>query len=354
MIDVVEYGSRRTFVVAAVMLAALLQLADTTIVNVALPTIDGNLGASTTEGTWFVTAYIIANIIVIPLSPFMTGVFGRKRYFAFSIAGFTVMSALCGCATDTNSEIAYRFLQGAFGGGLMVPAQQIMRDTFPASELGKGQSLFGLAVVLGPAIGPTLGGVLTDALSWNWVFFINVIPGTIAALLALIFIRDPAPPHPIKLDAVGILLLAAGLGSLRYVLEEGERYDWLDDPLIETCAIVAVFALTAFVWWELRSQAPAVAVRVLGQRAVAAAVLISFVGGFVLYGLFIIQPQYTQYSLGFTTTLSGIFMMLRAATVLALFPLTTWIVSRKKRRPASCRPARVSASIRCRHSGLRR
>ena len=329
MNNVVEYGMRRTIVVIAVMLAAVLQLADTTIVNVALPTIDGSLGASTTEGTWFVTAYIIANVVVIPLSPFLSGLLGRTRYFVISIAGFTLMSALCGMATDTSSEIFYRFLQGAFGGGLMVPAQQIMRDTFPPDELGTSQSLFGLAVVLGPTIGPTLGGILTDALSWNWVFFINLVPGTLAALLAFFFIRDPQAAQRSRIDVPGVSLLAVGLGALQYVLEEGERNDWFSDFGIVACALTAVVCLSLFVWWELRAPAPAVALRVLGQRAVAAAVAISFVGGFVLYGLFIIQPQFTQVELGFTTTMSGLFMMVRAATILVLYPLTTWVVSRK-------------------------
>lgn len=327
--DVIEYGTRRFLVVVAVMLAALLQLADTTIVNVALPTIDGNLGASTTEGTWFVTSYIIANIVVIPLSPFFSSVMGRRRYFALSIAGFTIMSAFCGFAHDTASEIFFRFLQGAFGGGLMVPAQQIMRDTFTPQELGKSQSLFGLAVVLGPTIGPTLGGILTDALSWNWVFFINLLPGAIAAVLAYFFIRDPAPPRRIPVDGAGVTLLAVGLGSLQYVLEEGERNDWFDDGGIRFFTLLAVAGLAAFVWWELRAANPAVNLRVLTQRAVALTAGISFVGGFVLYGLFIIQPQYTQSLLGFTTTLSGFFMMVRAATILLLYPLTTWVVSRK-------------------------
>jgi DHA2 family multidrug resistance protein len=329
MDTVVEYGFRRTIVVIAVMLAAVLQLADTTIVNVALPTIDGSLGASTTEGTWFVTAYIIANIVVIPLSPFLSGLLGRKRYFVISIAGFTIMSALCGMATDTSSEIFYRFLQGAFGGGLMVPAQQIMRDTFPPEELGTSQSLFGLAVVLGPTIGPTLGGVLTDALSWNWVFFINLVPGVLAALLAFFFIRDPQTAQKSRIDIWGVSLLAVGLGALQYVLEEGERNDWFSDAGISICSLASVVCLSLFIWWELRTPNPAVVIRVLGQRAVAAAVAISFVGGFVLYGLFIIQPQFTQAELCFTTTLSGLFMMVRAATILVLYPITTWVVSRK-------------------------
>ncbi len=251
MSTVVEFGARRTAVVAAVMLAALMQLADTTIVNVALPTIDGSLGASTDEGAWFITAYIIANVIVIPLSPWFQTIMGRRNYFALSIAGFTVVSVLCGLANDTNSEIFLRFVQGAFGGGLMVPAQQIIRDTYPPKDLAKSQSLFTLAVVLGPTIGPTLGGVLTDDLTWRWVFFVNVLPGIAATALVLLFVRDPQRPRRIPFDFLGVGLLALGLGALQYLLDEGERNGWFGDATMVLCAVVAVVALAAFVVWEL-------------------------------------------------------------------------------------------------------
>ena len=243
MSSVVEYGARRVAVVAAVMLAALMQLADTTIVNVALPSIDGTLGASHDQGAWFITAYIIANVIVIPLTPWLQSIFGRKRYFAMSIAGFTLVSILCGLASDTNTEIALRFIQGAFGGGLMVPAQQIIRDTFPPDQLGKSQSLFALAIVIGPTIGPTLGGILTDDLSWRWVFFINVLPGIAAALLVLLFVRDPHAPKRIPVDGIGMGLLAVGLATMQYVLDEGERNGWFDDATIVMCTVVSVIAL---------------------------------------------------------------------------------------------------------------
>src|SRR6202140_2747470 len=187
-----EYGSRRLVVVCAVMLAAVLQLADTTIVNVSLPTIDGNLGASIDEGTWFITAYIIANVIVIPLSPWLSSLLGRKQYFALSIAGFTLSSLLCGIATDVPTEIAFRFVQGAFGGGLMVPAQQIIRDAFPPAKLGLSQALFGLAATIGPTIGPTLGGALTAAPPGRCIFFITLPRGITGTLLVMRSVRNPA------------------------------------------------------------------------------------------------------------------------------------------------------------------
>jgi DHA2 family multidrug resistance protein len=326
--DVVEYGARRAAVVTAVMLAALMQLADTTIVNVALPTIDGALGASTDQGAWFVTAYIIANVIVIPLTPWFQSMMGRKRYFALSIAGFTLTSVLCGLANDTTTEIVLRFLQGAFGGGLMVPAQQIMRDTYPNSQLAKSQSLFTLAVVIGPTIGPTLGGVLTDDLSWRWVFFVNVLPGIAATVLVLLFVRDPSAPKRLPFDFIGVALLAAGLGSLQYVLDEGERNGWFDDAGIVRTALLAVVLLAGFVVFELfGTKTPGVALRTFRLRPVWGMSLINFAVAGGIFGLIFIQPQWSQDSLGFTTTLAGMLLMVRSATLVVLFPLTTWVTS---------------------------
>jgi DHA2 family multidrug resistance protein len=331
MQSVVEYGPRRTAVVAAVMLAALMQLADTTIVNVALPTIDGALGASVDEGAWFVTSYIIANVIVIPLSPWFQTIMGRKRYFALSIAGFTIVSVLCGLANDTTTEIALRFIQGAFGGGLMVPAQQIIRDTFPPKELAKSQSLFALAVVLGPTIGPTLGGVLTDNLTWRWVFFVNVLPGIAATVLVLLFVRDPQKPSKMPFDVFGVALLALGLGSLQYVLDEGERWGWFTDGKIVACAVVAVLAIAGFIFWELYgTRTPGVALRVFKNRTVWAMAIINFAVAAGIFALVFIQPQWSQTSLGFTTTLAGMLLMVRAGTLVILYPITTWVTSQQK------------------------
>ncbi len=331
MNSVVEYGARRVFVVAAVMLAALMQLADTTIVNVALPSIDGALGASQDQGAWFVTAYIIANVIVIPLTPWLQSIFGRKRYFAMSIAGFTLVSILCGLANDTTTEIGLRFIQGAFGGGLMVPAQQIIRDTFPSEQLGKSQSLFALAVVIGPTIGPTLGGILTDDFSWRWVFFINVLPGIAAALLVLLFVRDPHAPKRIPVDGIGMGLLAVGLATMQYVLDEGERNGWFDDSTIVMSTVISAVALTAFIAWELwGTKHPAVALRVFRDRNVWSCSIVFFAIGATMYALIFIQPQYVQTSLNFTTTMAGFLLMVRAGMLALLYPVTTWVVSQHK------------------------
>lgn len=331
MQDVVEYGARRTAVVAAVMLAALMQLADTTIVNVALPTVDGALGASVDQGAWFITAYIIANVIVIPLTPWFQTLLGRKNYFVIAIAGFTATSMLCGLATDTNLEIILRFIQGAFGGGLMVPAQQIIRDTFPAKDLAKSQSLFTLAIVLGPTIGPTLGGILTDNFSWHWIFFVNAVPGIVATILVMMYVRDPAPPRKISFDVLGVSLMAIGLGALQYALDEGERDGWFDDSRIVISVVVAVVALVAFVFYELYgTKAPGVALRVFKERSVWSMSIIFFFVAAGIYGLVFIQPQWSQQSLGYTTTLAGLLLMVRAGALVLLYPVTTWVTSQEK------------------------
>ncbi|MGH7685002.1 MAG: DHA2 family efflux MFS transporter permease subunit, partial [Vulcanimicrobiaceae bacterium] len=328
MSDLVEYGARRALIVGAVMLATLMQLADTTIVNVALPTIDGALGASVDQGAWFVTAYIIANVIVIPLSPWLQTLLGRKNYFALSIAGFSIVSVLCGFAHDTTTEIALRFVQGAFGGGLMVPAQQIMRDTFPSAQLATSQSLFALGVVIGPTIGPTLGGILTDNLSWHWVFFVNVLPGIAATVLVMLFLRDPGKPKRVPFDVFGIALLAAGLGCLQYVLDEGERNGWFGDARILITAVVAIVALVSFVIWELYgAKSPAIALRTFRHRTVWALAIIYFAVAGGIFALVFIQPQWAQTSLGFTTTLAGMLLMVRTGALVVLYPVTTWVTS---------------------------
>jgi MFS transporter, DHA2 family, multidrug resistance protein len=329
--NVEEHGWRRAIIVLTATLAVLLQLADTTIVNVSLPTIEGSLGASSDEGTWLITAYIIANVIIIPLSPWLQTRFGRRAYFVTSIIGFTVMSAFCGMAHSLQAEIVLRFIQGVFGGGLILPAQQILRDTYGPKELGKSQAIFGMLVPVGPTIGPILGGWLTDNYSWQWVFFVNLLPGVIAAALALVFLRNPEQPRKLPVDAVGIILLAIGLGSLQYVLERGERLDWFSDSGIVGFTALAIAGCASFIWWELRgTTVPVVNLKIMGERAVWAGTLTFFAMGFAFYGMFLLQPIYTQQSLQFTTSWSGYFIAVRAVSVMAMYPVVNWLLGKPR------------------------
>lgn len=322
--SLVEYGARRWIVVAGVMAATLLQVLDATIVNVALPTIQGNMGANFDEGAWIVTGYIIAAVIVIPLTPWLQQTFGRKQYYIAAIIGFTVTSALCGISTSLDELVFFRVLQGLCGGGLIATGQAILRDTFPTRELGKSQALISLGAIVGPSIGPTLGGILTDAFSWNWIFYINVLPGIFAALAIASTLRNPQyHSKPRGFDGIGLALLAAGLGSLQYVLDEGERNDWLTSHRILLLAAVALVGLTAFVLWELYgTEHPIVDLRILKNRTVAAGTALALTIGFSLFGGVILSPQFQQQLLGFTATLSGESILLRALAIAAFTPIT--------------------------------
>jgi DHA2 family multidrug resistance protein len=319
--DVSEHGSRLILITLGIMAATLMQTLDSTIVNVALPTIQGNLGATQSEGAWAVTGYIISAVIVIPLTPWLQTRFGRRQYYSVAIVGFTIASILCGIAGSIEQLILYRILQGLFGGGLIATGQAALRDTFPRHLLGASQAVFALGALVGPSVGPTVGGWLTDNYSWNWVFFINLVPGIFAAIVVLTMMRNPSDPKPIPVDALGLGLLALGLGSLQYILGEGQRDDWLDSPLIRLLAFTSIAGLGTFVWWELwGTKRPIVDLRAFKYRAIAAGSALGFAIGSVLFGATVILPQYVQSVLGFTATLSGELIFIRAAFIAMLTP----------------------------------
>ncbi|MBV8151546.1 MAG: DHA2 family efflux MFS transporter permease subunit, partial [Candidatus Eremiobacteraeota bacterium] len=329
--NVVEFGGARALIVLGVMLATLLQTLDTTIVNVALPTIQGNLGATIDEGAWVVTGYIISAVIVIPLTPWLQLRFGRRNYYAAAIFGFTIASMLCGLSGSIEQLIFWRIVQGLFGGGLIATGQATLRDTFPKSQLGVSQALFSLGAIVGPSVGPYVGGVLTDNYSWNWVFFINLLPGLAAGTIILLRLQNPTEPRRVPLDTIGLALLAIGVGSLQYVLGQGERSEWFDSPAIRTCATTAVLGIACFIFWELRgTNNPIVDLRVLKQRSVWAGSMLAFAIGASLFGSIVILPQYTQGVLGFTATLSGELIFLRAICIaVATIPVATLVSSGK-------------------------
>ncbi len=328
-ISVVEYGNRRVLLVVGIMMAALLQTLDATIVNVALPTIEGNIGASIDDGTWIITGYIISNVIAIPLAPFLLQRLGRRQYYTTCILGFTFASVLCGTAHTLPEMIFYRIVQGSFGGGLIATSQIILRDTFPPEKVGASAALFAIALTFGPALGPTLGGLLTDNLSWQWVFDINIVPGLLAAAIVLGVLRNPAPPRKVPFDYIGVVLLGVGLGSMQYVLDEGERNDWFADPLVCTFAVTWVLGLGAFIIWELRgTKTPIIDLRVFRYPNVRIGTVTAVLMGIIIFGPTVILPQYVQGVLGFTATLSGLLILLRALPVLFLTPFVGRFVTK--------------------------
>jgi len=326
--NVVEYGLRRAIVSVAVIAATLLEIIDTTIVNVALPNIQGNFGVAVDQGAWIVTGYIVANVVVIPLTPWLAARFGRRQYFFASIVIFTIASLMCGLAGSFGSLVFWRIVQGLGGGGLISTSQAILRDTYTLKEQGLAQGIFAMGVIVGPALGPVLGGWITDNFTWRWAFFVNLPVGIVAATLIWNFLRNPAKPRALKLDWIGLVLLAVGLGAMQFVLDQGQRYDWFDDPNIRLFTALAVAGLGSFVWWTLRSGIPVVDLHVLRLRQVAAGSILGAVLGISLYGSILVLPQYLQNSLNFTATLSGLTIFVRALAVMAFTPITAALASR--------------------------
>jgi DHA2 family multidrug resistance protein len=326
-----ETGFSLVLITAAVLAASLMQGLDTTIVNVALPIIQGNLGATIDEGAWVVTGYIISAVIVIPLTPWLQLRFGRRQYYAVAIIGFTIASVWCGLSDNIVALVLWRIVQGAFGGGLIATAQATLRDTFPKDKVALSQGIFLLGAVVGPAVGPTLGGWLTDNYAWNWVFFINIVPGTFAAIVILMRLKNPTQPTRLPFDFVGLGLLIAGLGSLQYVLGEGQRDDWFSDATISTLVGVSVVSLVAFAFWEIfGSRHPVVDLRVLRVPQIAAGGLLTFSFGSILYGSLVLLPQYAEGALGFTATLSGQLIFVRAVFIALGAPIAVRLAADKR------------------------
>ena len=313
----------RALLTLCVIAAVLLELIDTTVVSVALPTIQGNLGADFTKGTWIVTAYVVANAIVIPINPWLQIRFGRRNYFIASIIVFTLASFMCGIANNLELLVAFRALQGLAGGGLLATGQVILLDAYPREEQDKAQGFLSIGVIMGPALGPIIGGWLTDNASWRWAFYINIPIGILATVLALAVIHDRAAPLRKAVDSVGALLLVVGLGSLQFVLGQGQLKDWFSDSTIVTSALLAAGGLVAFVVWELfYAREPIVDLRALAVREVWVGTLLSAGIGFVLYGFVIIVPQFATAHLGFTATLSGELFLIQAGACLVATPFS--------------------------------
>jgi len=294
----------------AVSLGALLEVIDTSIVNVALSDIQASLGATLSQVSWVVSSYAVANVIILPLTAWLGDRFGKKRYFIFSLAGFTLSSALCGLATNLPVLILARTLQGLCGGGLMAKAQSILFETFPREEQPMAQGLFGGIVIAGPAIGPTLGGYLTTNVDWRWIFYVNVPVGIGAMIMCAIhLVPDTKKEIAREIDWLAIGLLALGLGSLQTVLEEGQTDDWFESSFILTFAVLAAVGTALFVWRTLRSRAPVVDLRVLRYRSLWAGSIISVILGMGLYGTLFAVPIFAQSVLDFTSQQTGLLLL---------------------------------------------
>ena len=325
-------SGRQWAVVLTASLAALLEVLDTSITNVALTSIQASLGATLAEVGWVVTGYAMANVVMIPLIAWLGDVFGQNRTFVFSLAGFTVASVLCGLAPTLPALVAARILQGLLGGGLLAKAQSIMFQSVPPSLQARTQGVFGVVLLAGPALGPTLGGVLTDALGWRWIFFVNLPFGILAVLMALAVMpperKAELAGRRSSVDWVGIGLLILCLASLQIVLEQGRQYDWFESPAIVQLTLLSAVCLPVFVAWELNQGRPAVDLRVLRHRTLAAGSLFSVVLGLGLYGTVFVVPIFAQSVLGYTATQTGL-MLLPGALASAL---TMGLLSRQVAR----------------------
>ncbi|MCI1371742.1 MAG: DHA2 family efflux MFS transporter permease subunit [Prevotella sp.] len=313
VVENIEYptGIVRAVIVGTCVVASLLAIIDSTVVNVSLRHIAGSLGASTTDVAWVITAFAISNVIIIPLSGMLAELFGTKVYFTASILIFTISSFMCGNSTELWELILWRFIQGLGGGALMTQSQTILAASYPPKQLGLASVIYGIGIAAGPALGPTLGGFITDNYSWHWVFYINVPLGLLAATTSWLSIPNEKN-HELKgnIDWWGILFLSVGIGSLQYVLEEGNSKNWFDSHIILLFSVIAGIGLLAFIYRELTAEMPAVNIRLLGQyRNLALGVLFSFIIGAILYIAVYAFPLMAQINLGWTATMSGLALM---------------------------------------------
>jgi DHA2 family multidrug resistance protein len=305
-----QIHKNRYLIAMTVTLAAMMELLDTSIVNVAIPQIMGNLGATLEEVTWVSTGYIVANVIVLPLSGWLSDFFGRRRYFMGSITLFIVASFFCGNAHTLESLVFWRIVQGVGGGGLISTAQSTIYEAFPAKELGSGMAIFGLGIMVGPTLGPTVGGYITYQSSWPWIFFINLPFGLVALLLANTFVPDSRFKRIVSdVDWVGIILLAIGIGTLQVMLERGEKQQWFESGEIQAYAAVTLTALSTFVWHELRRHNPVVDFSVLRDKQFAASLVFSFLLGMALFATVFYLPLYLQTLLNYNAFQTGMVIL---------------------------------------------
>jgi DHA2 family multidrug resistance protein len=328
-------------VAATVTLATFMEVLDSSIANVSLPHIAGGLGSTQDEATWVITAYLVANAIVLPAGAYMTSFIGRKKFYMICVALFGISSVLCGLAPNLPLLVFCRVLQGIGGGGLAPSEQAILADTFPPNKRGQAFAMYGLAVVVAPAIGPTLGGYITDNFDWRWIFFLNVPVCLLSLFLTSRIVEDPpwiakevkeAQKGGIRLDFIGFALLGLTFGSLEFVLDKGQEDDWFSSHMITFFAIMMVVAFVVMIWWELRQlrigERPILNLTLFKRRSFAISFTLMFVLGFALYGTTILIPQFVQTLLGYTAELAGKVLSPAGFMMMAMMPIVGFLVGR--------------------------
>jgi MFS transporter, DHA2 family, multidrug resistance protein len=329
--SLVEYGSRRVIITIIAVLCSLLEIVDTTIVNVALNNMRGSLGATLTDVAWVITAYAIANVIIIPMTSWLSQQFGRRNYFTASIIIFTVASFLCGNATNIWELVFFRFIQGLGGGALLVTAQTIITESYPIAKRGMAQAIYGMGVIMGPTLGPPLGGYIVDHFSWPYIFYINVPLGIIATILTLFYVKSPKFGEKLKasqVDWLGILYLSAFIGSLQFVLEHGQQDDWFNNNTIVTLSIISFFGLLFFIKRELTYEFPIVNLKVFNDTNLRVGTLMAFILGFGLYASTFLIPIYTQSVLRWSATDAGLLLIPSSIMTGFMMPIVGKMIQR--------------------------
>lgn len=311
-----ETGFRKWIIVLTIITSTIIELIDTTIVNVSINTMSGNLGESLEDTAWVITSYAIANVIIIPMTSFLAEKIGRKQYYIGSILLFTLASALCGFSHSLWELVAFRFLQGIGGGALLSTSQSILFETFPPKERATASGIFSLGIIIGPSLGPVMGGYIVDNLSWQWIFYINIPIGIAAAMLSYIYLRPTKKSSDDrKVDWLGIFLLAIGVGSLQVVLECGQSDDWFSATYIVVLTVISVLSLSTLIWWELKTPFPVINLRVLKSTTLSISAIMTFTLGFGLFSAVFVFPLYAQRIIGYSAFQTG--TMLLPGTLLA-------------------------------------
>src|SRR5713226_4598299 len=326
-------GHNLWLIALTVTLATFMEVLDTSVANVALTHIAGGLAAGQDESSWVLTSYLVSNAIVLPLSGWLSSIFGRKRFYMSCVVLFTASSFLCGIAPSLPLLIFFRILQGAGGGGLQPSEQAILADTFPPAKRGMAFAVYGLAVVLAPAIGPTLGGWITDNFTWRWIFLLNIPVGILSLTLTSRLIQDP--PYmkrkklsETKIDYIGLGLVALGLGALQIVLDKGQREDWFESHFIVILSVIAAASLLFLIYWEWTREDPVIDLHLFTNRTFAAANVLMFMLGFALLGSTVLLPLFMQTLLGYTAEQSGLALLPGGFSLMLLMPLVGFMLSR--------------------------